>query len=55
MKVPVLLHGAPAFTLAVTSARSKLEARARRYTQSRESLVEYSLTQFFKEAERYRP
>ncbi|MFP2898065.1 hypothetical protein [Corallococcus sp. 4LFB] len=29
--------------------------RARRYMQSRESLLEYSLTQFFKEAERYRP
>ncbi|MBN9687373.1 MULTISPECIES: hypothetical protein [unclassified Corallococcus] len=29
--------------------------RARRYMQSRESLLDYSLTQFFKEAERYRP
>ncbi|GEL75468.1 hypothetical protein [Myxococcus virescens] len=29
--------------------------RARRYMQSRASLLEYSLTQFFKEAERYRP
>ncbi|MCP3105338.1 hypothetical protein LZ198_41380 [Myxococcus sp. K15C18031901] len=29
--------------------------RARRYMQSRQSLLEYSLTQFFKEAERYRP
>ncbi|GHH04839.1 hypothetical protein GCM10012319_74370 [Comamonas sp. KCTC 72670] len=29
--------------------------RARRYMQSRESLLEYSLTQFFREAERYRP
>lgn len=29
--------------------------RARRYMQSREPLLEYSLTQFFKEAERYRP
>ncbi|AKQ68209.1 hypothetical protein A176_005121 [Myxococcus hansupus] len=29
--------------------------RARRYMQSRESLLAYSLTQFFKEAERYRP
>ncbi|RKG96458.1 hypothetical protein D7V97_35585 [Corallococcus sp. CA053C] len=28
--------------------------RARRYMQSRESLLEHSLTQFFKEAERYR-
>ncbi|NOK00651.1 hypothetical protein HNV27_03410 [Myxococcus xanthus] len=29
--------------------------RARRYMQSRQSLLEYSLTQFFHEAERYRP
>ncbi|WP_141593614.1 hypothetical protein [Myxococcus sp. AB056] len=29
--------------------------RARRYMQSRQSLLDYSLTQFFKEAERYRP
>ncbi|RJS13620.1 hypothetical protein DRW03_35980 [Corallococcus sp. H22C18031201] len=29
--------------------------RARRYMQSRQSLLEYSLTQYFKEAERYRP
>ncbi|MDC0714205.1 hypothetical protein POL68_37425 [Stigmatella sp. ncwal1] len=29
--------------------------RARRYMQSRHSLLDYSLTQFFKEAERYRP
>ncbi|NOK06090.1 hypothetical protein HNV27_31840 [Myxococcus xanthus] len=29
--------------------------RTRRYMQSRESLLEYSLTQFFKEAERYWP
>nr|WP_284665366.1 hypothetical protein [Myxococcus sp. SDU36] len=29
--------------------------RARRCMQSRQSLLEYSLTQFFKEAERYRP
>ncbi|NRD63002.1 hypothetical protein HRD49_14730 [Corallococcus exiguus] len=29
--------------------------RARRYMQSRESLLTHSLTQFFKEAERYRP
>ncbi|MCE9668302.1 hypothetical protein LY474_10800 [Myxococcus stipitatus] len=29
--------------------------RARRYMQSRQSLLEYSLTQFFKEAERHRP
>ncbi|WIG96080.1 hypothetical protein [Myxococcus sp. SDU36] len=28
--------------------------RARRYMQSRQSLLEYSLTQFFREAERYR-
>ena len=28
--------------------------RARRYMQSRESLLEYSLTHFFHEAERYR-
>ncbi|WP_141619433.1 hypothetical protein [Myxococcus sp. AB036A] len=28
--------------------------RARRYMQSRQSLLDYSLTQFFKEAERYR-
>ncbi|WP_338869311.1 hypothetical protein [Myxococcus stipitatus] len=29
--------------------------RARRYMQSRQSLLDYSLTQFFHEAERYRP
>ncbi|TQF09872.1 hypothetical protein FJV41_42385 [Myxococcus llanfairpwllgwyngyllgogerychwyrndrobwllllantysiliogogogochensis] len=29
--------------------------RARRYMQSRQSLLDYSLTQYFKEAERYRP
>ncbi|NRD59515.1 hypothetical protein [Corallococcus exiguus] len=29
--------------------------RARRYMQSRQSLLDYSLTQFFREAERYRP
>ncbi|WP_043710476.1 hypothetical protein [Corallococcus macrosporus] len=29
--------------------------RARRYMQSRQALLDYSLTQFFKEAERYRP
>ncbi|MBU8901026.1 hypothetical protein KRR26_36105 [Corallococcus sp. M34] len=29
--------------------------RARRYMQSRQSLLEFSLTQYFKEAERYRP
>src|SRR5215217_488736 len=29
--------------------------RARRYMQSRQSLLDYSLTQFFKEAERHRP
>ncbi|WP_181791306.1 hypothetical protein [Myxococcus llanfairpwllgwyngyllgogerychwyrndrobwllllantysiliogogogochensis] len=29
--------------------------RACRYMQSRESLLEYSLTQFFKEVERHRP
>ncbi|AGC42871.1 hypothetical protein MYSTI_01531 [Myxococcus stipitatus DSM 14675] len=29
--------------------------RARRYMQSRQSLLEYSLTQYFKEVERYRP
>ncbi|NRD57552.1 hypothetical protein D7Y15_37665 [Corallococcus sp. AB030] len=29
--------------------------RARRYMQSRQSLLDYSLTQFFLEAERYRP
>ncbi|QSQ18594.1 hypothetical protein [Myxococcus landrumensis] len=29
--------------------------RARRYMHSRQSLLEYSLTQYFKEAERYRP
>ncbi|AFE04386.1 hypothetical protein COCOR_01927 [Corallococcus coralloides DSM 2259] len=29
--------------------------RARRYMQSRQSLLEYSLTQFFHEVERYRP
>ncbi|AKQ68232.1 hypothetical protein A176_005144 [Myxococcus hansupus] len=29
--------------------------RARRYMQPRQSLLDYSLTQFFKEAERYRP
>ncbi|NOJ83432.1 hypothetical protein [Myxococcus xanthus] len=29
--------------------------RARRYMQSRQSLLDYSLTQFFNEAERYRP
>ncbi|NVJ24661.1 hypothetical protein HUW62_25875 [Myxococcus sp. AM011] len=29
--------------------------RARRYMPSRQSLLDYSLTQFFREAERYRP
>lgn len=29
--------------------------RARRYMQSRQSLLDYSLTQFFHEVERYRP
>ncbi len=29
--------------------------RARRYMQSRQSLPDYSLTQFFHEVERYRP
>ncbi|WP_255431158.1 hypothetical protein [Corallococcus sp. AB018] len=29
--------------------------RARRYMQSRQSLLDYSLTQFFHEVKRYRP
>ncbi|NOJ80399.1 hypothetical protein HNV28_19025 [Myxococcus xanthus] len=29
--------------------------RARRYMQSRQSLLDYSLTQFFHEVSRYRP
>ena len=29
--------------------------RARRYMQSRQALLDYSLTQFFHEVERYRP